>query len=91
MNSLDALSVKVATGSFCLTLSYNTTHCQKPDDYSEDVLQSLSVWSNSPIHGDGFQKFEADVKIEYGTDAYGAEEANKYCLLLLFYLPDVPV
>lgn len=74
-----------------LDLSHNTAHCQKPDDNRKNVLQSFRVFSNPAIHSDGLKKLEADVEIKNGTDAYGAEKADKNCLLFLFYLPDFPM
>ena len=37
------------------------------------------------------QEFEANIKIENGTNTNGAEKTDKQCLPLLFNLPNLPV
>lgn len=71
--------------------SYYAADGEEPDYHIEDLDQPLGIFSDNAVHGDSTEEFKADVEVEDGTDADGAEEANEDRLLLFLYLPDVPV
>src|SRR5277367_1248516 len=60
---------------------------EQPDDDAHHVLEVGGVRAHSAVgEGNGVQKVEADIEVEDGRDAIGAEEADEGGLLELFNL-----